>query len=317
MGLVIATELVDRGHQVELRDPVAQFGPHACSWWAGGMLAPDCERESAPEAVARLGRSSIDWWSRHISGVQHHGSLVLALSRDRGDLEHFARLSDNGQRLDGDAIAELEPDLAGRFQRGLFYAQEAHLTPRLALQELRARLEAAGASFVVSSEAPDSGQVIDCRGLAARDALPDLRGVRGEVLTLSCPELDLKRPIRLLHPRTSLYVIPRGAGIYMLGATMIESDDRGPITARSLHDLLAAAWSLHPAFGEARLVETGADARPAFDDNLPHIRHHQGRLYANGLFRHGYLLSPPLACMVADHLEGAQQLEWLDVEELV
>jgi hypothetical protein len=55
----------------------------------------------------------------------------------------------------------------------------------------------------------------------------------------------------------------------MVGATMIESEFAGPITARSLMELLNAAYALHPAFADAVVVETGAGIRPAFPDNFP------------------------------------------------
>jgi glycine oxidase len=144
--------------------------------------------------------------------------------------------------------------------------------------------------------------VIDCRGLSAADRLPDLRGVKGEMLLLHAPEVALSRPVRLLHPRFPLYVVPRGAGIYMLGATQIESQERGRASVRSVLDLLNAAFALHPAFGEAEIVEIGVDARPAFPDNLPRIGRIGDRFYLNGLFRHGFLLAPALAAMLADKL---------------
>src|SRR5690606_3712229 len=98
-------------------------------------------------------------------------------------------------------------------------------------------------------------------------------------------------------------------GVYMLGATQIESSERGRVTARSLLELLSAAWALHPAFGEAELLECGADVRPAFPDNLPRIER-QGRLmHVNGLFRHGFLLAPALARMVANFLLDAEEPE--------
>ena len=214
--------------------------------------------------------------------------------------------------LDAEAIAALEPDLAGRFTSGLFYEAEAHLSPRAALTELRRRLEAKG---VAVHRAPPPGKpdlLIDARGLAARDALPDLRGVRGEMLVLRCPEVTLNRPIRLLHPRIPLYIVPRGDGVFMLGATMIESDQRGVVTARSVLELLSAAYALMPAFGEAELVETGADARPAFPDNLPRLRRVGATLHANGLYRHGFLLAPAVAAMAADHLERGIIPEFMD-----
>ena len=131
--------------------------------------------------------------------------------------------------------------------------------------------------------------------MQARDVLTDLRGVRGEMLILKTKQISLKRPIRLLHPRYPLYVVPRGNNHFMIGATMIESDDRGAPTVRSLMELLSAAYALHPIFAEASIVDMGADARPAFTDNLPRLRRRGNTVYLNGLFRHGFLCAPAMA----------------------
>ena len=40
--------------------------------------------------------------------------------------------------------------------------------------------------------------------------------------------------------------------------------------------------------------------RPAFPDNLPRIRVRDRRIHINGLYRHGFLLSPALARRAAD-----------------
>ena len=82
-------------------------------------------------------------------------------------------------------LAALEPDLAGRFGTGLYFADEAHLDPRAALRLAGAPAGAPGGPDPLRRRAAyplDPGPVIDCRGLAARDALPDLRGVKGEML---------------------------------------------------------------------------------------------------------------------------------------
>ena len=81
----------------------------------------------------------------------------------------------------------------------------------------------------------------------------------------------------------------------MVGATMIESDAAQRISARSLLELLSAAYALHPAFGEAEVLEIGTGVRAAFPDNLPRLRRVGGALYVNGLYRHGFLLAPALA----------------------
>ena len=301
MGLCAAAELLDRGAEVCLVDQQPEPGPHACSWWAGGMLAPFCESETAEEPVVRLGQEAANWWQDHGADVTRQGSLVLALGRDQGDLDRFARRTQQHQRLDSSGIDRLEPDLDGRFSRGLYFATETHLAPRAALGALQARLKARGVA--VNQTVPKKpGTLLDCRGFAARDALSDLRGVKGEMAVLHCPEIALQRPVRLLHPRIPLYIVPRGDGIYMLGATQIEASARSRATVRSVLELLTAAYALHPVFGEAELVEIGVDARPAFADNLPRIRRRGSTVFLNGLFRHGFLLAPAMARMAADML---------------
>jgi glycine oxidase len=154
------------------------------------------------------------------------------------------------------------------------------------------------------------GIVIDCRGLAARDVLTDLRGVKGEMLVVRLPDVSLSRPVRVLHPRVPVYVVPRADGHYMIGATMIESDQPTRITARSMLELLGAAYALHPAFGESEIVEIGTGVRPAFPDNLPRVQLIGGAVYVNGLYRHGFLLAPALARQAAECvLAAANSLE--------
>jgi glycine oxidase len=80
----------------------------------------------------------------------------------------------------------------------------------------------------------------------------------------------------------------------MIGATSIESEDYG-VSVRSVLELLTAAYSIDPAFAEARVVEIGSGLRPAFPDNLPRIVIDKNVVSVNGLYRHGFLLSPVLA----------------------
>src|SRR5262245_44150145 len=280
---------------------------------AGGMLAPWCERATTEAVVAEWGAPSIGWWAERFADTVRLGSLVVAQPRDLPDLQHFAQRTERFDWLDADRIAELEPDLAGRFRRALFFPVEAHLDPRQALAALAKQLQDRGIviRFGVELMPQDARAdiVVDCRGLAARDVLPDLRGVRGEMVVVRSPDVSLQRPVRMLHPRMPLYIVPRGNGLFMIGATMIESERRGPVCVRSAVELLNAAYAVHPAFGEAEIVELGADLRPAFPDNLPQVRYDGRVLRANGLFRHGFLLAPALARRVADAVLSMLQLE--------
>ena len=231
----------------------------------------------------------------------------------------FGRRTSHFTTLDADGIAALEPDLAGRFSRALFFAEEAHLDPRVAIAELFRRLrENPLVTFRFETEVEEAGAdwIIDCRGHAARDALPDLRGVKGEMLVLHTTDIAFRRPVQLLHPRNPVYVVPRGDGRFMVGATMIENEERGRVRARALLDLIGAAYTVHPAFGEAEVVEIGCDLRPAFPDNLPRVRREGRRLFINGLFRHGFLLAPALAVRARRMvLEGAHFPEVSDADQ--
>jgi glycine oxidase len=329
VGLATALECLQRGAEVTLIERRASLGGNA-SWLAGGMLAPDCEGESAPASVAAQGFQAVEWWARHVPDVQRNGSLVVAPARDAADVERFARRTQNFERVDEARIAELEPDLAGRFRKGLFYPKEGHVDARRAMAALLESLVAGGAEvrFGVEvapplplagegwgegrAELPSSGPsghrlpqagegiTLDCRGFAAHAELPDLRPVRGEMVIVRTSEISLKRPVRMLHPRIPLYVVPRKNNVFMIGATMIESADASAVSVRSALELLGAAYALHPAFAEAEVLEMSAALRPAFPDNEPRILAKEGRIYVNGFFRHGFLLAPWFAARAAE-----------------
>ena len=301
LGLCTATEILERGGKVALFDRFDAPGPHACSWWAGGMLAPFCEGETSEEVIVRLGKQAADWWRKTVGGVAGNGTLVLAQNRDLSELSRFAAMTEGHETVNAEEIAELEPCIGHRYRKGLFYSEEAHLDPRRSLAALANNLSSKGVP--IRTEEPDGCRTtLDCRGLSARDAIKGLRGVKGEMIVLRCPEIRLSRPVRMLHPRLPVYVVPRGGGDFMVGATMIESDERERASVRSLLELLSAAYALCPEFGEAEIVEIGVDSRPAFPDNAPRIARRGNTIFANGLYRHGFLLAPAISCMLADLL---------------
>jgi len=141
--------------------------------------------------------------------------------------------------------------------------------------------------------------VVDTRGLGARKQQPGLRGVRGEILWLKAPDVKINRLVRLMHPRYRIYIVPRRDDLYLLGATQIESEDKGPISVRSSLELLSAAYSVHPGFGEAQIIHSDTNLRPAYHHNQPQVKFEQNLISINGLFRHGYLMSPAIAQEVA------------------
>ena len=310
-GLWQAYVLARRGPEVTLPEAMTEAETGGASRFAGAMLAPYCEAEGAEPIVQELGVRGLALWRAAVPDIVMNGSLVVAAPRDQGELVRFARMTEGHFTVDAATVDTLEPDLAGRFGRALWYPDEGHMEPRRVLTFLVGEIRRLGGTLRFGSAVPapvwraasDGGVVIDCRGLAAREDLPELRGVRGEMAVLRSREVRLSRPVRLLHPRFGLYVVPWSDDRYMVGATVIERDDAGPVTVRSALDLFGTAYALHSGFGEAEILELSSGVRPAFPDNVPRIVARGRRLIVNGAFRHGYLLAPVMAEIAAAYLE--------------
>lgn len=299
-GLWVALLLKQQGHNVEIYEKQSEDLKESCSYRAGGMLAPYCEAENSDPLITRLGVRSIALWQKYFPDfITQKGSLLLSPPRHHDQLRHFKETTSHYELCDTDKIASLEPDLGGRFSTGLFYPTEANLEPRRLLPALIALCRLQGVIFHFETEytsKPTDKIVIDTRGLSARDTLPTLRGVKGEMILIRCPDVTLLRPVRLLHAKHPIYIVPRPNNIFMIGATTIESDKTSNyVTLRSAGELLTQAYHLHPAFGEAEILEMNTGLRPAFVDNLPKIITQGNVTYMNGLYRHGWTIAPALA----------------------
>jgi glycine oxidase len=322
-GLTAAFELVRQaealGRDIAVDIVEKAEGPgRGCSHYAGGMIAPWCEAESTEPIVATLGEEALEFWTKTFPVAEQRGSLVVAPKRDRPDLLHFSRRTSHFVTLDRAGIAALEPDLTDNFDLALYFEEEAHLAPRDALAKLAEHLATkpnVTITYGVDAEARSGGAdwTLDCRGFAAKPELSGLRGVKGEMMIVRAPDIKLTRPVRMVHPRHPVYLVPRPDGTIMVGATMYENEERARVTAESLVELVNSAFALNPAFAQAEILETGSDVRPSFADNLPRIRREGRTLFLNGLYRHGFLLSPALASRVAKIiLDGAHFPEVMD-----
>jgi len=311
VGLWQAYTHARAGHRVRLVERSPEPFAESASRLAAAMIAPECEADGAPELVRDLGRESVGLWRQAYPGTIANGTLVVAPPRDASDLVRFERMTQRHETVAGDRIASLESDLSGRFDRGLFFAGEAHVVADDALRWLLSEIRALGVDVEFGAPFKGRGEdvMIDCRGMAARDDLRALRGVRGERMLIRSRDVALTRPVRLLHPRQPIYVVPQGGGHYVLGASVVEREDDDPMTVKSALDLLGSAYALHPAFGEAAILSLGAGVRPAFPDNVPHVvLADAGRtIRVNGTYRHGFLLAPVLAQAVARFLSDGRR----------
>ncbi|MET3916268.1 glycine oxidase [Variovorax sp. OAS795] len=320
MGRLLAVTLAQAGCKVALFEAGSPEAEGAAARVAAAMLAPLAESAVAPVSVVRMGHHALSRWPELLAPLaqpvflQREGTLVLWHRQDAAEAARLARvLARTGaevpelapiQALDGAGIAALEPSLGQRFAQGLFLPGEGQLDNRALLSALLATLQAspqvtlhwqsprAPADFAPGAPGqPD--WVIDCRGLGARPQWSALRGVRGEVIRVHAPEVALQRPTRLVHPRYPLYIAPKPGGVFVIGATEIESDDMSPASVRSTLELLSAAYAVHSGFAEARILEIATQCRPTLPDNLPAIRQPQPRvLQINGLYRHGFMIAP-------------------------
>lgn len=315
LGLWQAVTLARAGHRVRLIEASAAPFADCASIYAGVMLAPEREAESAPAPVRKLGHEGVAMWRDLYPQMKTNGALVVAGARDQGEFDRFAARTGAHRRLTGDEIATFEPDLGGRFSSALYFADEAHAPAPAAMAHLLTLAQEAGVEilFGETSSGETSDIVVDCRGIAARDSLPTLRGVRGERALILARDVSLHRPVQLLHPRMPLYIVPWGEGLYMVGATVIESEDRGAVSVRSALELLGGAYAVHPAFAEAEIIDLGVGIRPAFPDNVPRaiVREDGRRILVNGAYRHGFLLAPVLARAVAHYIETGAVSELL------
>jgi glycine oxidase len=308
MGLWQTYLLARVGHRVRLIEQSAEPFARSSSRWAAAMIAPECEAEGAPPIVRELGREGLALWQEIYPETVVNGTLVVAPARDATDLARFARVTERHELIDAKHIASLEPDLSGRFGRGLYYSGEGHVEARKAMGWLLSEAKALGVEAIFGTAwKPDDDVTIDCRGIGARQDLASLRGVRGERLLIESRDVTLSRAVRLLHPRQPIYVVPQGSQRFVVGASVIEREDDGPMTLKSALDLLGSAYALHPAFGEAAILEMGAGIRPAFPDNVPRIIIENGgrTIRVNGAYRHGFLLAPVMAKVVAAYLSDS------------
>jgi glycine oxidase len=330
MGRLLAVALAKRGAKVELFEKGGPDGNLAAARIAAAMLAPLAESAITENSVVQMGIYSLPRWKQLINELakpvffQQEGTLILWHRQDGSDAERFAlHLERNCERntdltkpkhLDSQSLADIEPSVADRFSQGLYLPNEGQLDNRQLLEALLAELMLMKVPChwhqAIEPEALRQNQnydwVIDCRGLGAKDSWKNtsdssknLRGIRGEVIRLHAPEVKLRRPIRLIHPRYPIYIAPKEDDIYVVGATEIESEDLSPMSVRSAMELLSATYTVHSGFAEARILEMATQCRPTLKDNLPEICHDQqsntaSLMKINGLYRHGFMISPAI-----------------------
>ncbi|QIL68966.1 FAD-dependent oxidoreductase [Diaphorobacter sp. HDW4B] len=330
MGRLLAVELARKGHRVEVFEAQGPDAQGAAARVAAAMLAPLAESAVTEPGVVRMGQYALPRWQELIGQLstpvffQQNGTLILWHRLDAGEAQRFQhKLTQTQQQipelqplqmLNGAQVDALEPSVATRFANGMYLPGEGQLDNRQLLAALEVAMTELGVK--VHWNAPkqpeditpgSADMVLDCRGLGAKPTWNALRGVRGEVVRLYAPEVTLERPTRLVHPRYPIYIAPKENHLFVIGATEIESDDMSPASVRSTLELLSAAYAVHSGFAEARILEIATQCRPTLPDNLPAVRQvRKNVLEVNGLYRHGFMISPAMLDVVMEVLETGQ-----------
>ena len=328
IGRLLAVALAQRGAQVDLFDKGDSNSHGSAARVAAAMLAPLAESVITEDCVVRMGIHGLPRWKELLSELstpvffQKDGTLIVWHRQDASDAQRFTTHLERNcrnnallqlpQKLNNEAVRDLESGLAERFTQGLFLPNEGQLDNRQLLDALLVELVKLQVHCHWHTQIhPDDLRkdqtyqtVIDCRGTGAQDVWASngantLRGVRGEVIRLYAPEVKLKRPTRLIHPRYPIYIAPKENDVYVVGATEIESDDRSEMSVRSAMELLSAVYTVHSGFAEARIIEMATQCRPTLKNNLPEIKTRKDKglsdvMMINGLYRHGYMISPAI-----------------------
>lgn len=314
MGLMCAYALSKSGHNITLIDPKG-FPANNASFMAGGMLAPYSEIEHMDMHWVEAGLKGVQFWEDFDLdvGFKNYGSLVVAHPDDEYILQRFKTHLPNSLQHTTKPH-ELEPALDSKFQKAISLDEEAHLDPQKTMSALCEYLKAQKNVQLITDtpELSPTETLIDCRGMAANDESinPKIRGVKGETLLVRNTDFSLKRPVRLMHPRYPLYIIPRENDTFMIGATMIESAYDEIVSVRSSMELMSALHVLSPSFIDAQILDMRAGIRPSYPDNLPRITLKDNVISCNGLFRHGYLFAPLMAQYVSDYLADQKNEHW-------
>lgn len=346
VGRLLALSLANAGWGVSLFDSDNEQGLANCSMTAAGLLNPVNELEKCAPLILQLGLESLqNCWPQIIRQVdstiyfRNTGSLVIAHPQDQVELKHFINTIDSRFQqadlyrfLNQNELLQIEPELT-KVQHGYHLPYAGQLDNQSLMFSLGKILRAMNniqwhsnsfvdeikpRQIICAGTTNKFDFVFDCRGLGSKTWFPQLRGVRGELLWLHAPDVHIKHPVRLMHPRYSFYLVPRPEQIYLLGASEIEAEDMSPLSVRTTLELLSGVYYLHKGFSEARIIKSAVNCRPTLPNHLPKIKYTDGFIAINGLYRHGFLVTPALVDEVLRLLnDGVSALHYPELVEKI
>jgi glycine oxidase len=349
IGLAVAWRAAQLGMRVTLLERTEPGA--GASRVAAGMIAPISEASPKEQSLLRLSQASARAYPDFVADLQDASGLdpgylgcgTLAAARDRDEAEALERelsmrtaLRLPVRRLRASEARRLEPGLAPALRLALEVPDDHVIDPRALVASLAEALRRAGGELrtgcdvaeIAASDgrmrgvrlrdgrAVSADQVVIAAGVwsSSLPGIPEharvpLRPVKGQTLQMHDPNGPglLTRVLRM----SPGYVVPRGDGRYVLGATMEERGFDTTITAGAIFEQLRDAIELLPGIDEWVIDELVAGLRPGTPDNAPVLGPGavEGLQWATGHYRHGVLLTPITAEILVAALAGKEPTE--------
>ncbi len=308
IGLALARELATRHAQVTVVDPQAPAGEatHA----AAGMLAPDSERHPDKHFRA-LQTASRDLYPDYVAALEKETGKRVGFRTEGTIVVGSRHLGPKASVSD----ALREPELV--WQPALFYPRDFSIDNRLLAAALIDSCRRRGGGFVGgwAAQGEHGGVILEAGGalegativnaagcwagkIAARGIHLDVRPVKGQIAAIRAEGWKLRHSVRDEH----VYLVPRGDGRVIVGATMEEAGYDKSVDPLVIRRMLEAGARLVPKTRNAPLVESWAGLRPATRTGLPLIGPAKipGYFIATGHLRDGILLAPITAKLLAE-----------------
>ena len=331
LGRLAAFILTESGHAVEVYEKTPKnpgsSSLRAAAFTSAGLLSPISEKDTGGNIIFELGMRSLNLWScldRKIHKVINEGLglflkgnlFVSSPAEVDNAARYFSKIGFKGAPLSGVEKTTMEPNLSKKLTCWIV-PNEGQIHPLRALNALvvatnklshnsvwhfNTLVREFGPGWIKTEKTfTNYDFVFDFRGVGAADV--GIRGVRGEIVLLDPPtNFFLSHPIRFLHPRFKIYIVPHENRRILVGSTEIESQDVSPISLQSTLDLLTVAQYVFPELSEARILSTDVNLRPASLNNKPFFQIKDNLVHVNGLFRHGWLIAPALLLEVFSSL---------------
>ena len=336
IGAAIAEELAGSGQRVCLIER-GTIGCEASKAAAGILSAQmDLERPDAFFELCQAARKRYPSWVAHLErrshvsvGYHEDGILYLALTHDGvRRMEQRRRWQTRGglkvERWSRQEVWRREPNAHRRIHAGFFFPTEAQLDNVRLMEALKLACRCAGVTLwehtpvqrvltrrgdVVGVETDRqtcrAPVVVNCLGSwaslgRARLSPPLITPAKGQMLAFAAPT----RWLRHIVMSEAAYGVQRRDGRLIVGSTVEFVGFDKAVTLAGIHTILSGFRRMvsQEAVSRCTFEEAWVGLRPCSRDRLPILGETsvRGLYVAIGHFRHGILLAPVTAELIAE-----------------